>query len=234
MRSKTGVRSASPQGWTALALALAALPVLAGCPPEYPKCKEDSHCAAHGEVCVGGLCKECRDDSQCKKGFECVEQACEKKALPPGTCETDADCPGGQPCEKGKCAAPVPDAGPAEEAVEAPDAGPATCELEEIRFDFNEFSLSEQSRAAAERDAECIKRNHRAVLIQGNCDERGTVEYNLVLGENRADAVRRYLAGLGVDESALKTVSYGKERPKDPGHTEAAWAINRRVELVWR
>jgi peptidoglycan-associated lipoprotein len=221
----------------ALALALAVTPWLTGCPPPYPKCKDDSNCASHGEVCVDGTCKECRADSECKPGFTCQDGACIRKKLAPGTCNTDADCPAGQSCDHGHCVAPVPDGGPAEEdagVAEVPDAGPHACDLQEVRFDFNEFALTAEARAALEKDADCVRQMHRKVTIEGNCDERGTEEYNLVLGEKRADAVRRYLVGLGVNESDLKTVSYGKERPRDPGHTEAAWAANRRAELVWR
>ncbi len=64
--------------------------------------------------------------------------------------------------------------------------------------------------------------------IEGNCDERGTVEYNLALGQKRADAAKAYLVNLGVDGKRLETVSYGKEKPVDPGHNEEAWAKNRR------
>ncbi len=66
------------------------------------------------------------------------------------------------------------------------------------------------------------------VRIEGNCDERGTVEYNLALGQKRADAAKAYLVNLGADPKKLETVSYGKEKPVDPGHNEAAWAKNRR------
>ena len=74
-----GKRPAMP-----LALALMVLPVLAGCPPEYPHCKDDGACSSHGEVCIGGVCKECHDDSNCKEGFECVETVCAKRKPAPG------------------------------------------------------------------------------------------------------------------------------------------------------
>jgi peptidoglycan-associated lipoprotein len=72
----------------------------------------------------------------------------------------------------------------------------------------------------------------KRVKIEGYCDERGTVEYNLVLGQKRADSTKSYLVSLSVDPKTLTTVSYGKERPLDPGHNEAAWARNRRAHLV--
>jgi peptidoglycan-associated lipoprotein len=68
-------------------------------------------------------------------------------------------------------------------------------------------------------------------LVEGHCDERGTVEYNLALGERRATASYNYLVSLGIPASRLKTISYGKEFPLDPGHTEGAWARNRRAHF---
>ena len=68
--------------------------------------------------------------------------------------------------------------------------------------------------------------------VEGHCDERGTVEYNLALGQKRADAAKAYLVNLGVDGKFIETVSYGKERPVDPGHNEAAWAKNRRAHFL--
>ena len=70
------------------------------------------------------------------------------------------------------------------------------------------------------------------LAIEGNCDERGTVEYNLALGQKRADEAAKYLADLGVAKERIKTISYGKERPLDPGHNEEAWAKNRRDHFV--
>jgi len=70
------------------------------------------------------------------------------------------------------------------------------------------------------------------VVIQGHCDERGTIEYNLALGERRARSIREYLVSLSVPESSVRIVTFGKERPVDSGHDEAAWARNRRGEFV--
>ncbi len=82
-------------------------------------------------------------------------------------------------------------------------------------------------------NAQALRQNSEApVVIEGHCDERGTVEYNLALGDKRAKAVKDYLVWLGIDSSRLATVSYGKERPADLGHHEAAWAQNRRAEFV--
>ncbi len=71
----------------------------------------------------------------------------------------------------------------------------------------------------------------RLLLVEGHCDERGTNEYNLALGERRALSVRRYLVALGIGSDRLHTLSYGEEKPLDPGHTEESWAKNRRAEF---
>ena len=81
--------------------------------------------------------------------------------------------------------------------------------------------------------ADYLKRNGAAkVQIEGHCDERGTAEYNMALGARRAESAKKYLLSLGVKGAALSTVSYGKEKPLDPGHTEDAWAKNRRGHFI--
>jgi len=72
----------------------------------------------------------------------------------------------------------------------------------------------------------------RKITIEGQCDERGTEEYNIALGERRANSAKRYLINLGVSTDQLSTISYGEERPADPGHSEEAWAKNRRSEFL--
>lgn len=97
-----------------------------------------------------------------------------------------------------------------------------------VFFGYDQYSLSGQAEGTLQRQAEFLKQypNIR-VQIAGNCDERGTREYNLALGARRAEAVRSYLVSMGVDSSRLTTVSYGKERPIDPRSTEEAWSLNR-------
>jgi peptidoglycan-associated lipoprotein len=70
------------------------------------------------------------------------------------------------------------------------------------------------------------------IQIEGHCDERGTVEYNLALGERRANSTKKYLTSLGISPDRISTISYGKERPADPGHNEEAWAKNRRAHTI--
>jgi peptidoglycan-associated lipoprotein len=101
--------------------------------------------------------------------------------------------------------------------------------LEDIYFQFDQYTLSDEARATLSHHAEWLKaRPTVKVTVEGHCDERGTTEYNLALGDKRARAARDQLVSLGVDTSRLQAISLGKERPKDPGHTEEAWAKNRR------
>ncbi len=107
---------------------------------------------------------------------------------------------------------------------------------EKVYFAFNSYDLSPQAREILNRKADVLRQQTSLkVLIEGHCDERGTEEYNLALGERRAQSAYKFLTALGVSASQLETISYGEERPADPGHSEAAWANNRRCEfrLVW-
>jgi peptidoglycan-associated lipoprotein len=105
--------------------------------------------------------------------------------------------------------------------------------LQKVYFDFDSFALREDARTTLKANAEMIKTNPSNVIIQiaGHCDERGTQEYNMALGEKRALAVRDYLIQLGIDGNRLITISYGEEMPANPGHDEAAWSQNRRAEF---
>jgi peptidoglycan-associated lipoprotein len=104
--------------------------------------------------------------------------------------------------------------------------------LRPIPFDFNKYNIRSDAVATLEGIASLLKSNTDwNVLIEGHCDERGTNEYNLGLGEQRALATKRYLASLGVSEGRFQTISYGEERPVSSGHDEGAWAKNRRAEF---
>jgi len=125
------------------------------------------------------------------------------------------------------------------EAARGEDFTPSNAEtgeggpLEDIHFEYDSANLTDQARSMLEKHALWLQ-SHRAakVMVEGHCDERGTVEYNLALGEKRARAARDYLASLGVASDRLRTVSYGKERPLDTGNNEAAWAANRRAHFA--
>jgi peptidoglycan-associated lipoprotein len=104
--------------------------------------------------------------------------------------------------------------------------------LRPIRFEYNRYRITEESIPTLEGIAKLLNENSGwKVLIEGHCDERGTNEYNLTLGEQRAQSTKRYLTSLGVEDARLQTVSYGEERPENPGHDESAWAQNRRAEF---
>ena len=104
--------------------------------------------------------------------------------------------------------------------------------LKTVYFGYDSTDLSEEARQVIVGNANWMKSHPNwKIRIEGHCDERGTVEYNLSLGERRAGAVRDYLSSLGIDASRVRIVSYGKERPADPGHGESAWGKNRRGEF---
>jgi len=103
----------------------------------------------------------------------------------------------------------------------------------DIRFDFDKYSIRDEDREALKRHAAWFDKNRQyVVLIEGHCDEVGTEEYNLALGERRASAVRQYLVQLGVRADRIKTVSYGEAYPMDPAQTPEAYAKNRRAHFV--
>ena len=105
--------------------------------------------------------------------------------------------------------------------------------LEPVFFVLDSAELDERGRQTVEANADLLSRFPTwSVTIEGHCDERGTPEYNLALGERRALATQRYLVELGLDAGRVRTVSYGKEFPFDPGHDETAWAANRRAHFV--
>lgn len=105
--------------------------------------------------------------------------------------------------------------------------------LATVYFDYDKADLRSDALDTLKRNAEWLKSNTRyRVRIEGNCDERGTVEYNLALGDRRAAAVKSYLAKAGIDAGRLEIISYGEEHPVSPGHDESAWAKNRRADFV--
>jgi peptidoglycan-associated lipoprotein len=105
--------------------------------------------------------------------------------------------------------------------------------LADIYFAFDRFELRPDARETLDLHAKWLTQHTEYVVrIEGNCDERGTVEYNLALGDRRAKSAMKYLVDLGIDKKRINTVSYGKERPIDPGHNEEAWAKNRRDHFV--
>jgi len=123
---------------------------------------------------------------------------------------------------------------PPEQKVEVPMAA-VVYPLKDINFDFDKYNIRDTDAAILKEDLnwfQAKENSGKKVRIEGHCDERGTVEYNLVLGQKRADSTKSFLVNLGANGKYIETVSYGKEKPVDPGHNEAAWAKNRRAHFM--
>jgi len=120
-----------------------------------------------------------------------------------------------------------------EKQVPISQAGELRASLQKIYFDFDSATLSKEARETLAKNAEFLKKDPEVkVRIEGHCDERGSDDYNLALGEKRARAAKQYLASMGIPADRLSVISYGKEKPADPGHDQVAWAHNRRDEFV--
>jgi len=147
----------------------------------------------------------------------------------------------------GACAheQPAPAPAPAPQPVAAPTPPPkveppkptediaAELKAATVHFDFDTDAIKFEGQEALQKLSGVLQRNLDLMIqVQGNCDERGTEEYNLHLGMRRATASKQYLIGLGVDTNRIDTISYGFDRPADPRHNEEAWAANRRVDFV--
>ena len=120
-----------------------------------------------------------------------------------------------------------------QQAQERMESAISMFENEDIYFEFDSIRLSPEAQELLSQKAAWLRKNPAArVTIEGHCDDRGTNEYNLALGEGRAQSARAFLIDLGIKESRLNSISYGEERPIDRGQTEEAWARNRRAHFV--
>jgi peptidoglycan-associated lipoprotein len=151
-------------------------------------------------------------------------------------------------CSSTKAPAPAVSSAPAAAQATAP-AAQSTVKMVEVSplddpnsplanrsvyFDFDNFTVKSSDQALISAHAKYLASHSTAkVRLEGNADERGGREYNLALGQKRSEAVKKSLELLGVNTSAIEAVSFGKEKPKDPGHSEEAWAKNRRVDIVY-
>lgn len=107
--------------------------------------------------------------------------------------------------------------------------------LETVYFDYDDATLRADARDILSKNAKWLKENQDVeIIVEGHCDERGTTDYNIALGDRRAKSVRSYLMKLGIKGNRIATISYGEERPVDLGHDESAWAKNRRGEMLGR
>lgn len=104
----------------------------------------------------------------------------------------------------------------------------------DIFFEYNSFEVQLEYFDVIEAHSAWTKAKNAKILLQGNADERGSSEYNLALGQKRAEAVKAMMKSLGVKEEQVEAVSLGKEKPRNPGHDEAAWAENRRVDVIYK
>lgn len=202
--------------------------VLTACPspPKNGECKSSKDCegqAGFGKICVSGQCAECAADADCKDGFVCKSNKCEPKPAPVAVaaskpeCASDAECGSGKGCQAGKCVSTVDPA--------CADASAFT-----VHFGFDQATITGESSSSLQKLAGCLsKAPARRVAVDGHCDDRGTTQYNLALGKKRAEAVKKYLADLGV-AGTIDTNTFGKEQPLCREATEACWARNRRAE----
>jgi peptidoglycan-associated lipoprotein len=127
-----------------------------------------------------------------------------------------------------------------DEGLGSRDTGPITdrsgeSPLASIYFDFDRFALRGDAQGTLKANGQLLRDNPSwQVQVEGNCDERGSDEYNLALGKKRAEAAKAYLVDLGIDAGRISTISYGEENPADPSSNETAWAKNRRDDFVLR
>jgi peptidoglycan-associated lipoprotein len=192
-------------------LSLAALGLLValcvtGChkKPKYPLCNSNDDCK-EGEMCVDGKCVQCRTDSDCPSGIPCVDGVCNK------------DAAGSEAGEGELSAGSV--SSPYEE-----------CSLANIYFDFDSSQLKPAAVTALKAVAECLlSKGAKDVTILGHCDPRGTEEYNMGLGLERANAVKKFLVSYGVPGEEIKVYSKGEEEAE--GTDEAGWAKDRKGEF---
>ena len=193
-----------------------------GCGPKYPKCDGDNDCH-QGEFCVNGLCQQCRADQDCPAGQRCASGACQ--AIP-GYCNSSSDCGPGQECRNNMCVAQQQASAP---PPPPPPAAPAGCSLDPVYFEFDSSNLDQSSRDKLSQDAACIKEKMiKSVHVTGMTDPRGTEEYNLALGDRRAQSAKKYLQTLGISAS-VSASSMGEEQAT--GSDESTWARDRRAEL---
>ncbi|HLA26605.1 MAG TPA: peptidoglycan-associated lipoprotein Pal [Syntrophales bacterium] len=173
-----------------------------------------------GDVMPPGEAKPAEEAAESRELKETVKEGAESASKPAETAEAKtAEAKTGETVAKKKEVA----AAPAKDLYEFAD----------IHFDFDKFNLREEDRAILKKHADWLNGNKDVTIsVEGHCDERGTAEYNLALGERRANAAAKFLIDLGIDAKRIKTISYGKELPLNPGHNEEAWAMNRRAHFV--
>jgi len=155
----------------------------------------------------------------------CAKKPAKTPPVPAASTQTPTPTP---PTPPPTPPAPAPTPEPAKPQVTAHD-------LQVVYFAYDSFTLDDAARATLDANAKLLRDNPELnPSVDGHTDERGTVEYNQALGQKRAEAVQQYLVDAGIPVTRFRVISYGKERPADEGHDEAAWAKNRRVEFTPR
>ena len=201
-------------------LASLALAFIASCGgPEYPNCEEDTDCH-QGEFCVNNLCQQCRTNEDCGPGQTCASGACQNT---PGYCGSNADCADGEECQNNVCVqSKVTD-------VPQPPPPAGACTLEPVYFGFDSSTLDDSARNQLSSVASCVQsRGVKAVHLTGLTDPRGTEEYNMALGDRRAQSAKTYLKSLGV-AADVSASSMGEELAN--GADEGGWSRDRRVDV---
>lgn len=245
--------------WACLASLFLAFALLAsGCSKSYPNCDDDKVCIEKGEVCVDGLCRQCRNDSQCSKIDSCLTCSANECVKVANCCKSDVDCPNGR-CVDGRCGAPqctansdCPEGQRCKDGKCTTQTGcsadsdcpnglrckngecTTACDLEVVYFDFNEHAIRLDQESPVRKNADCLKGGAQsAVTVEGHTDERGADEYNLALGERRAKSVATQYTILGV-KGVGRVVSFGEEKPTCTNGDESCWTKNRRAETKVR
>ena len=210
--------------WAALFLLVAA----AACGPAYPKCDTDGDCH-EGEFCVNGMCQQCREDGDCESNQQCKEGRCE---VIENYCTNTGECGVDEECRANRCVPkPEDDSSSASDLDAKPfPAGP--CQIEPVYFAFDSSVLEGAARERLDTNARCMReRSINGVHLTGLTDPRGTEEYNLALGDRRAQSAKKYLQSLGV-EGEVSHSSVGEELSR--GTDERGWALDRRVDFEKR
>lgn len=158
-----------------------------------------------------GTCAQCGGDADCGTNMKCVQGSC----VPKAECASDADCGAGRKCENGSCVT-------------------ALCQLQPIYFDFDESAIRADARDTLNKNYDCVKQRGQDIQVEGNCDDRGSDEYNLALGTRRAEAGKKFLLNLGMKKKNVSTVSYGEEKPVCTSQDESCWSQNRRDDFRFK
>lgn len=188
------------------------------CAPLPGWCSADGDCPP-GQVCKENSCRPCAADAECGEGGRCRDGRCLRR----GQCDTDEDCAEDEDCRNHVCLK-------AREAL-TPGGDAPKCTLKDVYFGFDQYVISEDAKPLLQKNAECLSTTPRSIAVVGMTDPRGTVEYNIGLSDDRAQAVTTYLSRLGIDPARLRKIPKGATEAS--GSDEAGWAIDRRVSFVW-